>query len=55
LTPLDAAESTALAKYDYVLLEGRKSFGMPASAMLSPLVTTPRLVLARVSRDPAQR
>jgi hypothetical protein len=54
-TPLDAAESTALAKYDYVLLEPQKSFEMPASAVLSPLVTTPRLMLARVNPIVAQR
>ena len=54
-TTLDPAESTALAKYDYVLIEGRKSFEMPASAVLSPLVTTPRLVLARVNPPMAQR
>jgi hypothetical protein len=54
-TTLDPAESAALAKYDYVLIEGRKSFEMPASAVLSPLVTTPRLVLARVNPPMAQR
>jgi hypothetical protein len=53
--PLAPAESTALAKYDYVLIEGRKSIEMPASAVLSPLVTTPRLVLARVNPPIARR
>lgn len=52
---LDLAESAALAKYDFVLLEGRKPFEMPASTMLSPLVTTPRLVLARLNPGLAQR
>ena len=52
---LDSAESTALAKYDFVLLEGRKPFEMPASTMLSPIITTPRLVLARVNPILAQR
>jgi hypothetical protein len=52
---LDSAENAALAKYDFVLLEGRKPFEMPVSAVLSPLVTTPRLVLARLNPALAQR
>ncbi len=52
---LSATENAALAKYDFVLVEGRKPFEMPASTMLSPLVITPRLVLARVNPALAQR
>lgn len=52
---LDSAERAALANYDFVLLEGRQPFAMPVSTKLSPLVTTPRLVLARLNPALAQR
>jgi hypothetical protein len=46
--PLNLAERAALADYDFIVFVGQRPFAQPAEKGLSPLVTTPHFVLARI-------
>jgi hypothetical protein len=46
--PLNLAERAALADYDFIVFVGQRPFALPVEKGLSPLVTTPHFVLARI-------